>query len=116
MESYTLIFVRDQHARPVQIAVPKARVKRAGIVVLIAVVIGCVAVWDYWRLLGDNVELAGLRVEALEQREEIAVFRNRLAHVDEKIAKVSELERKVRIIANLPGTAGIGGEGVAELA
>jgi len=116
VESYTLIFVRDQHARPVQIAVPKVRVKQAAIAVGIAFVVSCVLVWDYWRLRADNVELADLRVEALEQREEIAVFRNRLTHVDDEIAKVVELERKVRIIANLPGAAGVGGEGVAELA
>ena len=116
MESYTLIFVRDQHARPVQIAIPKARVKQAVLGVTVAALVGCVAVWDYWRLRADNLELADLRVEALEQREQIAVFRTRLSTVDDGIARVAELERKVRIIANLPGTAGVGGEGVAELA
>lgn len=116
MESYTLIFVRDQHARPVQIVIPKVRVKQAGIAAVVLALIGCIGVWDYWRLRADNVELADLRVEALDQREEIESFRSRLSHVDEEIAKVTELERKIRIIANLPGTAGIGGEGVAELA
>ena len=115
MESYTLIFVRDPHARPVQLAIPKARVKQAVIGVAVVALVGCVAVWDYWRLRADNVELADLRVEALEQREQIAVFRTRLSTVDDGIAKVAELERKVRIIANLPGSAGVGGEGVAEL-
>ena len=116
MESYTLIFVRDQHARPVQIAIPKARVKQAVIGAAVTLLLGSVLAWDYWRLRADNAELAGLRVEAFEQREQIAVFRTRLETVDDEIAKVGELERKVRIIANLPGTAGVGGEGVAELA
>lgn len=116
METYTLIFVRDQRARPVQLAIPKARVKQAVIGLGVAVLIGCGLTWDYWRLRADNAELADLRVEALEQREQIAIFRTRLETVDEEIAKVTELERKVRIIANLPGTAGVGGEGVAELA
>ncbi|MCR9093390.1 MAG: M23 family metallopeptidase [bacterium] len=116
METYTLIFVRDQRARPVQIAIPKVRVRQAAIGLAVAVLIGCALTWDYWRLRADNAELADLRVEALEQREQIAVFRTRLETVDTEIAKVTELERKVRIIANLPGTAGVGGEGVAELA
>ena len=116
MESYTLIFVRDQHARPVQIAVPKQRVKQAVMAAVAVTLVGAVLVWDYWRLRADNAELADLRIEALEQREEIAAFRSRLVEVDAQIAKVGELERKVRIIANLPGTAGVGGEGVAELA
>jgi hypothetical protein len=117
MDSYTLIFVRDQRARPVQIAIPKQRVKQAMIGAAVALLVGAVLAWDYWRLRADNAELAGLRVEAMEQREQIAVFRNRLVEVDSTMAKVGELERKVRIIANLPGTAGVGGEGgVAELA
>jgi murein DD-endopeptidase MepM/ murein hydrolase activator NlpD len=116
MESYTLIFVRDQHARPVQIAVPKVRVKQAAITAAAVVLFGAVLAWDYWQLRADNAELADLRIEAFEQREEIAAFRGRLVEVDQQIEKVAELERKVRIIANLPGTAGVGGEGVAELA
>ena len=116
MESYNFIWVRDQHSRPVQISIPKTRVRQAAVAGVVSVLIGLVAVWDYWRLRADNVELAGLRIEALEQREKIATFQNRLEQVDDQIAKVTDLERKVRIIANLPGTAGVGGEDLAELA
>lgn len=116
MESYTLIWVRDQRSRPVQLAIPKRRVQRAAIAAAVVALVGLVAVWDYWRLRADNAELAALRVEALEQREQIALFENRIAQVDEQIERVEELERKVRIIANLPGAAAVGGEGVAELA
>ena len=69
MESYTLIWAKDAHARPVQISIPKRRVRDAAIAVVIVVLVGAVAVWDYWRLRADNAELAGLRVEATEQRD-----------------------------------------------
>ncbi len=116
MESYNLIWVRDQRSRPLQISIPKRRVQHAAIAAAVLVLVGLAGVWDYWRLRADNAELAELRIEALEQREKIAVFQNRIAQVDEQIAKVGELERKVRIIANLPGAAGVGGEDVSELA
>ena len=116
MDSYTLIWVRDARSRPVQFSVPKQRVKQAAIAAGIVALIGFVAVWDYWRLRADNAELADLRVEAFEQREQIALFTNRLEQVDGQLARVSDLERKVRIIANLPGAAGIGGEDIVELA
>lgn len=115
MESYKLILLRDQLARPVQIAVPRALPKIAGGVAAFLALVFAVAVWDYWRLRADNVELDGLRAEVLEQREQITLFRTRLATVDDEITKVAELERKVRIIANLPGATGVGGEGVTEL-
>lgn len=115
MESYTLIWVKDAHARPVQMSIPKRRVRDAALAAIIVGLIGAVAVWDYWRLRADNAELADLRVEATEQREQIALFGTRLADVDGQLEKVAELERKVRIIANLPGAAGIGGEDIAEI-
>jgi len=115
MDSYTLIWVRDARSRPVQYSLPKLRVKQAAIGALVVGLIGLVLVWDYWRLRADNSELAGLRVEAFEQREQISLFRNRLDEVDGQLERVIELERKVRIIANLPGTAGVGGEDLVEL-
>ncbi len=114
MEAYTLIWVKDRHARPRQISLPKARVKQAGIALAVCCVLGLVAIWDYWRLRADNVELAGLRVQAMQQREQIALFEHRLEQVDTQLARVTDLERKVRIIANLPGAAGVGGEALIE--
>ena len=115
MESYTLIWVRDSRSRPIQFLIPKLRVRQAAIAAAVAGLIGLVLVWDYWRLRADNSELKGLRVEAFEQREQIAIFSNRLEQVDGQLARVADLERKVRIIANLPGSAGVGGEVLVEL-
>ena len=115
MESYTLIWVRDARSRPMQFSFSKQRAKQAVIAAAVVGLIGLVAVWDYWRLRADNAELAGLRIEAFEQREQIALFRDRLAQVDGQLERVAELERKVRIIANLPGAAGIGGEDLVEV-
>jgi len=115
MESYTLIWVRDARTRPIQFSIPKLRIKQAAIAAIVVGLIGLVLIWDYWRLRADNVELKGLRVEAFEQREQIALFSNRLEQVDGQLARVADLERKVRIIANLPGATGIGGEDLVEL-
>jgi murein DD-endopeptidase MepM/ murein hydrolase activator NlpD len=116
MDAYTLIWVKDRHSRPQQISVPKARARQAAIAAGVACLIGLVAIWDYWRLRADNAELAQLRVETLEQREQIAIFQTRLEQVDDHLGRVQDLERKVRIIANLPGAAGVGGEDLVELA
>jgi hypothetical protein len=107
--------VKDRHSRPQQISLPKARVRQGAIALGVVGLLVLVAIWDYWRLRADNAELAGLRVEATAQREQIAVFKNRLEQVDTQIERVTELERKVRIIANLPGAAGVGGEDLVEI-
>jgi murein DD-endopeptidase MepM/ murein hydrolase activator NlpD len=63
----------------------------------------------------DNAELDRLRVEVAAQRDQIESFESTLNGVRAKLANIGEFERKVRIIANLPGSAATGGEDVAEV-
>ncbi|MFO0687217.1 MAG: M23 family metallopeptidase [Myxococcota bacterium] len=110
MEAYKLIWLKDAHARPVQLSIPKVRVRRVAIAAGVAAALVCVVAFDYLRLRGEKNELESLRVEAAQQREQIAAFRARIQEVDTQLSKVADLERKVRIIANLPGAVGVGGE------
>ncbi|MEZ4330250.1 MAG: M23 family metallopeptidase [Myxococcota bacterium] len=110
MDAYKLIWLKDAHARPVQISIPKARVRGVVIAIaLVALVVGVMG-WDWIRLRGETAELASLREETGQQRDQIEAFRARIHQVDTQLSKVADLERKVRIIANLPGAVGVGGE------
>jgi murein DD-endopeptidase MepM/ murein hydrolase activator NlpD len=115
MDRYTLIVVSDDRSPVRRFEVPKILVKRiaagAGVLALLCLL----ATWDYWRKWADNLELDGLRIEAAEQREQIAGFQRTLADAEAELTRVKDLERKVRIIANLPGSAAVGGAGVAEI-
>jgi murein DD-endopeptidase MepM/ murein hydrolase activator NlpD len=115
MDHYTIMLVVDATAPVMRFQVPKAKVRRAIIGVAVVVLIGAVGLWDYTRLRADNGELEALRVEVAEQNEQIQEFERTLVSANSELQHVRELERKVRIIANLPGAAGIGGEGVTEL-
>jgi murein DD-endopeptidase MepM/ murein hydrolase activator NlpD len=116
MKDYNLMLVGDERSPVRRFHIPGQLIQRAlygaGVLALIFVV----GMWDYWRLRADNAELAELRVTAAEQREQIEIFKSTLDTVEGDISRVRELERKVRIIANLPGAAAAGGEGVVELA
>ena len=114
MEAYKLIWLKDTHARPVQLSIPKRLVRRAAIAAVVVVAVVSAMAFDYFRLRGEKSELASLRVEAGEQREQIAAFRSRIQEVDTRLERVADLERKVRIIANLPGAVGVGGEQAIE--
>jgi len=114
MEAYKLIWLKDAHARPVQLSIPKHWIRRTAIAAGIVFAAFAGMTFDYLRLRGDTAELASLRVEAGEQRDQIAAFRARIQEVDARLSKVADLERKVRIIANLPGAVGVGGEQAIE--
>ena len=115
MDRYTLILVADERSPVRRFQIPKIWLKRSLFGLAAAVLVMALASWDYWRVRADNAELAGLRIEAAEQREQIESFEKSLATAQSQLSRVKELERKVRIIANLPGAAGVGGEEVTDL-
>ncbi len=114
MDRYTLILVADERSPVRRFQVPKIYVRRAlyGAVGLGLIFMLCT--WDYWRKRADNAELADLRVQAAEQQQQIEAFKATMVGYENQISRVRELERKVRIIANLPGASGVGGDEVTE--
>jgi murein DD-endopeptidase MepM/ murein hydrolase activator NlpD len=70
---------------------------------------------DYIYVRIAHSELNQLRVEVAEQQDQIDSFDETLNGVRSTLANIGEFERKVRIIANLPGSAATGGEEVAEV-
>jgi len=116
MDVYTLMLVGDEQSPVRRFQIRKRMLRRvlfalAGFVLLLSLLSV-----DYVRVRRNNAELAGLRVETAEQRTQIGIVEKTLTGVRGELARVKELERKVRIIANLPGAAASGGEGVTELA
>jgi hypothetical protein len=112
MDTYSLIVVADETQPVRRFELRKVLLKRAavGAVAVVVALLGLSI--DYVRMRIDNRELASLRVETLERRAQVAEFEQRLSSVDGRLAKLTELERKIRIIANLPGSAAAGGDEV----
>ena len=115
MDTLSLIVVSDE-TRPVRrFELRKVLLKRAAIGAGIFAVALLGLGIDYVRLRIDNLELASLRKETVSHREQVAAFEKKMNEVDGRLLKISELERKVRIIANLPGSAASGGEDVTPI-
>jgi len=112
MDKFSLIVVSDETQPVRRFEVRKVMVKRAvaaaGVFVLAILALSV----DYVRMRIDNRELDSLRSETIERRAQVAEFEKRLGDVDGNLAKLTELERKIRIIANLPGSSAAGGEDV----
>ena len=112
METLSLMVVSD-HTKPVRrFEVRKLTVKRA-VVGAAAFVVALLALSvDYVRMRIDNRELNALRAESVERRALVGELQSQMSGVDARLARLLELERKVRIIANLPGASASGGEEV----
>lgn len=112
MDTFSLIVVSDETSPVRRFEIRKILVKRgiwaAGVVAFLLVALFV----DYVRMRVDNRELDALRQETIERRQQVAQFQDHLKAVDGQLSRLQDFERKVRIIANLPGSAGTGGEEV----
>jgi len=112
MDTLSLMVVSD-HTKPVRrFEIRKLTVKRAIAGAAVAVLALFALSIDYVRMRIDNAELESLRAETIERRALVSDLETRMKGVDDRLGKLLELERKVRIIANLPGAAASGGEEV----
>ncbi len=108
-QRYSLILVSDETSPIRRFDVRRSVVRRglwgAGIAAL--VLLGLFADYVWVRL--EHRELEALRAQNVQQRAKIASFDETVSGVEATLARMRELERKVRIIANLPGSAASGG-------
>lgn len=115
MDRYSLIVVADETAPIRRFDILKSVVHRSlwGLGLLAALLL--IGLVDYVGLRIEQPEVILLRAEADAQRERLELFETTLTQVTAKLDAVKELERKVRIIANLPGAAATGGGEIAEV-
>lgn len=112
MERYSLIVVADETAPIRRFDVRKTAVRRACQAAAVVAALALVGMVDYVRVRVEHPELARLRAENAEQRATIDAFDEKVAGVTAALQRVEEFERKVRIIANLPGSVAATGEDV----
>jgi murein DD-endopeptidase MepM/ murein hydrolase activator NlpD len=109
MDKFSLIVVSDETSPVRRYELRKDIVRKSIWAAGIAAVLLVGLMVDYVRVRIDNRELDGLRTETVERRAQVADFQSQLEAVDARLAQLQEFERKVRIIANLPGSAAAGG-------
>jgi murein DD-endopeptidase MepM/ murein hydrolase activator NlpD len=115
MERYSLILVSDETSPIRRFDLEKRLVRRSVIAAAALVAVLAVGLVDYVRVRIEHVELERLRVENAEQQARIDAFDEVVSGVESKLDRIGEFERKVRTIANLPGSAASGGADVVEV-
>jgi len=115
MERYSLIVVTDETAPIRRFDVRKDIARRVTWGAAIAACVALIGLVDYIRVRIDHVELQALRAETAQQKAEIDSFDETLSGVEAKLERLRNFERKVRIIANLPGSVATGGDEVTAI-
>ncbi len=102
-QRYTLILVTDELSPVRRLQVSRSSVRRAlGAAAAIALLLAAGLV-DYVRLRSDAVDVGKLRAEATRHQSELSALGGEVGGLASELERLRELERKVRVIANLPG-------------
>ncbi len=115
MDNYSLIVVSDGTSPIRRLDVPKRSLRRAMVAAAVAALVMLAVVVDYVRVRIEHAEVGRLRELTQAQKSRIDGFEASVGTLEEKLSAVAEFERKVRVIANLPGSAAAGGADVAEV-
>jgi murein DD-endopeptidase MepM/ murein hydrolase activator NlpD len=102
MDRITLIFLPDERSPVRRLRVPRALVRYGPWVIgplLLLIVLGTA---DWVRLRLDAHDVAAMREKTAADRAELAALAGELRALEERLARLAEFERKVRVIADLP--------------
>jgi murein DD-endopeptidase MepM/ murein hydrolase activator NlpD len=115
MDRYSVIVVSDETTPVRRFEVAKTAIRRAAWGLGAAALLFTLCSVDYVRVRVAHGELDDLRVRVREQQVRIDAFDAAIGDVEGRLERIGEFERKVRIIANLPGSAASGGGEVTEM-
>jgi murein DD-endopeptidase MepM/ murein hydrolase activator NlpD len=102
-QRYTLILVTDELSPVRRVQVSRTSLRRATGAAMAVGLLLAIGLVDYVRLRSSAVEVATLREEAQRHQGELASLGSEVGGLAAELERLREFERKVRVIANLPG-------------
>ena len=102
-QRYTLILVTDELSPVRRMQVSRNGLRRAAGAAIAAGLVIAVGLVDYVRLRFDAVDVVALRADTARQQSELVTLGGEVGGLSSELERLRELERKVRVIANLPG-------------
>ncbi len=102
-QAYNLILVSDEKSPVRRFTLTHQRIRQVVVGSAALVLVLCIGLIDYVRLRIDAVDVVALRSRTVEQQEQLAGLASEVGTLKSEFDALRELERKVRVIANLPG-------------
>src|SRR5262245_12301342 len=101
-QRYTLILVTDELSPVRRMQVSRSGLRRVAAGAIAAALVLAVGLIDYVRLRINAVDVVGLRADTVRQQSELTTLGGEVVGLAAELERLRELERKVRVIANLP--------------
>jgi murein DD-endopeptidase MepM/ murein hydrolase activator NlpD len=102
MDRITLILVPDERSPMRRFQVPRVLVRYGGWGAALVLLLGTAGFADWARLRLEARDVAALRAKTAEDQEQLVALAGELRGLEDQLGRLLELERKVRVIADLP--------------
>src|SRR4051794_19602124 len=103
---YTIMVVPEKTSEVKRLVVPTWLFRGALIGIGVGFLIAVVMVLDYWYVMNQISENKTLRMENRRLRQQVQVFKNKLATVDSTMERVKTFATRLKVITNIEDRGG----------
>jgi len=118
---FTLMIIPRRKSAVTKISLSSTLIRGLLIVFILAVLLTLYMVYDYASIKRDKAELARLRIETIEQSQQLQELALKIDEFADRIEEFNQFDKKIRIVANYQTPRdkkmilGIGGSGNAKI-
>jgi murein DD-endopeptidase MepM/ murein hydrolase activator NlpD len=98
---YTLLVIPEHTSVVRRWVIPNWLVRTAGVAGLFVLAIGIIMVLDYWYVMGQISENKDLRVENRQLRQQVQVFENKIATIEDTMERIKTFSTRLKVITNI---------------
>jgi murein DD-endopeptidase MepM/ murein hydrolase activator NlpD len=104
---YTLMIVPEKTSHVRRVVIPAWMVRTAAVTGAFAFLLGAVMFFDYWSVMGEISENKQLQMENRRLRQQVQVFKNKVATIEGTMDRVKTFATRLKIITNIEDRGGL---------
>ena len=104
---YTVMIVPEKTSEVRRFVIPAWIVRTSAMGIAFTTLFGMVMFYDYWRVMGEISENKQLKMENRRLRQQVQVFKNKVATIESTMERVKTLATRLKVITNIEDHGGL---------
>jgi murein DD-endopeptidase MepM/ murein hydrolase activator NlpD len=104
---YTVMIVPEKTSQVRRLVIPAWIVRTTAVGMAFAILLGLVMFYDYWRVMGEISENKQLKMENRRLRQQVQVFKNKVATIESTMERVKTFATRLKVITNIEDRGGL---------
>ncbi len=104
---YTIMVVPEKTSQVRRLIIPAWIVRTAAVGMAFTILLGLVMFYDYWRVMGEISENKQLKMENRRLRQQVQVFKNKVATIESTMERVKTFATRLKVITNIEDRGGL---------